>query len=59
MSNYLVNLAGSGDVNGDNVEPWTPYERGSDITYMEFGDVVAEKAFDDKKNAFWKAYLEL
>jgi hypothetical protein len=59
MSNYLVNLASSGDVNGDDVEPWTAYERGSDITYMEFGDVVAEQAFDDKKNAFWKAYFEL
>lgn len=60
MSDYLVNFATTGDVNGAGVPAWTAYDPdAAELTYMELGDEVAEQAFDDDKAAFWKAYLEL
>ena len=58
MSNYLVNFATSGDVNGSDVPTWTEYGKADGgYVYMELGDEVAERTMADDRAAFWTAYL--
>lgn len=57
MSDYLVNFATTGDVNGSTVPAWNEYAGEGDFSYMELGDEVSEQAMPDDKAAFWGAYL--
>lgn len=60
MSDYLVNFATTGDVNGEGVPAWTEYgQTDGTLTYMELGDEVVERTMDEDKAAFWRAYLDL
>lgn len=57
MSDYLVNFAKTGDVNGSTVPAGNAYAGEGDYSYMELGDEVSEQAMSDDKAAFWGAYL--
>jgi para-nitrobenzyl esterase len=59
MSDYLVNFAATGDVNGPTVTTWHAYAGEGDHSYMELGDEVSEQSMADDVAAFWAAYLEI
>jgi para-nitrobenzyl esterase len=59
MSDYLVNFAATGDVNGATVTTWNAYAGEGDYSYMELGDEVAEQSMADDVAAFWAAYLAI
>lgn len=59
MSDYLVNFASTGDVNGPTVTTWNAYAGEGDYSYMELGDEVAEQSMADDVAAFWAAYLAI
>ena len=59
MSDYLVNFASTGDVNGPTVTTWNAYAGEGDHSYMELGDEVSEQSMADDVAAFWAAYLEI
>lgn len=55
MSTCLVNIAFTGDPNGDDLPAWEAYA--GEYTYMNFGDAAEPSALSAEKEAWFKAYF--
>ena len=58
MSSYLVNFAYNGDPNGEGLPEWPESSTTTGITYLNFGDTVELKSFDETKASLWSEYWD-
>ena len=57
MSDFLVSLAATGDPQAEGLPAWSAFDSEAPVlTYMELGDEISEKSFDEAKTTFWKAW---
>ena len=57
MSEYLANLAKNGDPNGEGLPVWSAFDS-EELSYLELGDEIVLRTWDEAKTAFWEAWYE-
>lgn len=57
MSQYLVNLAKTGNPNGEGLLNWKAYN--GNMSFIHFGDKVTTTKLSEEKEKFWRDYYDI